>query len=69
MRLCDDLTIFDLQMDSLILYKFKVKKRQEPTKQERQGVVCITYDYFIEKWVDHVIALQRIREEGPAACF
>lgn len=59
MRLCDDLTIFDLQKDSLILYEFEVEKRQEPMKQKRQRVICITYDYFIEKWADHVIGIHR----------
>lgn len=48
-----------LQKDSPILYKFEVKKRQESTKQERQRVVCITTDYLIEKWADHVIGIHR----------
>lgn len=50
---------YHLQKDSPVLYKFEVKKRQESTKQERQRVLCITKEYLIEKWADHVIGIHR----------
>lgn len=48
-----------LQKESPVLYQFDVTKRQEATKQERQRILCITKDYFIEKWVDNVIGVHR----------
>ncbi|XP_024368115.1 uncharacterized protein [Physcomitrium patens] len=48
--------------NSSIIYKFEVKKRQELTKQERQRVLCITKDFFIEKWGDHVIGIHSLKD-------
>lgn len=48
--------------NSTILYKFEVKKRQGSSKQERQRIICITKEYLIEKWGDHVIGMHSLKD-------
>jgi DnaJ family protein C protein 13 len=46
--------------ESAIICEFEVTKRQDSTKQERHRKVCMTKDYFIEMWIDHVISIHRL---------
>jgi hypothetical protein len=49
-----------MQKESAIICEFEVTKRQDSTKQERHRKVCLTKDYFIEMWIDHVVSIHRL---------
>ncbi|KAH9554372.1 hypothetical protein CY35_08G060500 [Sphagnum magellanicum] len=48
--------------ESAIICEFEVTKRQDSTKQERHRKVCMTKDYFIEMWIDHVVSIHSLKD-------